>query len=70
MEYRFLLDIAVIFVATKLLGILCKKIHLPEVVGALIAGIIIGPSLIGIVSFEGDGGVFLEYAAEVGVVLL
>ncbi|MCR4611383.1 MAG: cation:proton antiporter, partial [Lachnospiraceae bacterium] len=45
-------------------------IHLPEVVGALIAGIIIGPSLIGIVSFEGDGGVFLEYAAEVGVVLL
>ncbi len=70
MDYYFLLEIALIFVATKLLGIICKKIHLPEVVGALIAGIIIGPSLIGIVSFEGDGGVFLEYAAEVGVVLL
>ena len=70
MEYYFLLEIALIFVATKLLGILCKKIHLPEVVGALIAGIIIGPSLIGIVNFEGDSGVFLEYAAEVGVVLL
>lgn len=70
MEYYFLLEIALIFVATKLLGILCKKIHLPEVVGALIAGIIIGPSLIGIVSFEGEGGIFLEYAAEVGVVLL
>lgn len=70
MEYYFLLEIALIFVATKLLGILCKKIHLPEVVGALIAGIIIGPSLIGIVNFEGESGVFLEYAAEVGVVLL
>ncbi len=70
MDYYFLVEIALIFVATKLLGIICKKIHLPEVVGALIAGIIIGPSLIGIVSFEGDGGVFLEYAAEVGVVLL
>ena len=70
MEYYFLLEIALIFFATKLLGILCKKIHLPEVVGALIAGIIIGPSLIGIVNFEGDSGVFLEYAAEVGVVLL
>ena len=70
MEYYFLLQIALIFVATKLLGNLCKKIHLPEVVGALIAGIIIGPSLIGIVNFEGESGVFLEYAAEVGVVLL
>lgn len=70
MEYQFLLEIALIFVATKLLGLLCKKIHLPEVVGALIAGIIIGPSIIGLVSFDGDSGVFLEYAAEVGVVLL
>ena len=70
MEYQFLLEIALIFVATKLLGIVCKKINLPEVVGALIAGIIIGPSIIGLVTFEGDSGIFLEYAAEVGVVLL
>ena len=70
MEYTFLLEIAIIFLATKLLGIVCKKIHLPEVVGALIAGIIIGPSLLGVVNFEGDSGIFLEYAAEVGVVLL
>ena len=41
MDYTFLLGIALIFLATKLLGILCKKIHLPEVVGALVAGIII-----------------------------
>ena len=70
MDYTFLLGIALIFLATKLLGILCKKIHLPEVVGALVAGIIIGPSLLGLVNFEGDSGIFLEYAAEVGVVLL
>ena len=70
MDYTFLLGLALIFLATKLLGLLCKKIHLPEVVGALVAGIIIGPSLLGIVNFEGDSGVFLEYAAEVGVVLL
>ena len=70
MDYTFLLGIALIFLATKLLGIICKKIHLPEVVGALVAGIIIGPSLLGVVNFDGDSGVFLEYAAEVGVVLL
>ena len=70
MDYKFLLGVAIIFFSTKILGILAKKIHLPEVVGALVAGIIIGPSLLGIVSFEGDAGTFLEYAAEVGVVLL
>lgn len=70
MDYRFLLSLAVIFIVCKLLGIICKKIHLPEVVGALIGGIIIGPSLLNLVNFEGPSGTFIEYAAEVGVVLL
>ncbi len=70
MDYRFLLSLAVIFIVCKLLGIVCKKIHLPEVVGALIGGIIIGPSLLNLVNFEGPSGTFIEYAAEVGVVLL
>ncbi len=70
MDYKFLLSLAIIFFSTKLLGILAKKIHLPEVVGALVAGIIIGPSLLGVVNFDGDVGTFIEYAAEVGVILL
>ena len=70
MEYKFLLELALVFFATKILGILAKKIHLPEVVGALVAGVLIGPSLLGLVNFEGGAGTFLEYSAEVGVVLL
>lgn len=70
MEYNFLLSLAVILVVCKLLGLLCKKINLPEVVGALVGGIIVGPSLLDLVTYEGAGGTFVEYAAEVGVVLL
>lgn len=70
MEYTFILELAIIFIATKALGLLCKKINLPEVVGALVAGIIIGPSLLGIVNFNGESGTFIEYASEIGVILL
>lgn len=33
MDYRFLLDLAIILLATKLLGLLMKKLGLPQVVG-------------------------------------
>ncbi len=70
MNYQFLLWIGLILIATKALGILFKKINLPEVVGALIAGIILGPSCLGLVTFTGEAGSFLEYAAELGVIFL
>ena len=48
-EYAFLLQIAIILLATKLLGLLTKRISLPQVVGALAAGIILGPMLLDVV---------------------
>lgn len=45
MSYKFLLDIALILFTTKLLGMLAKKLGLPQVVGALIAGLFIGPTI-------------------------
>ena len=70
MNYQFLLWIALILVSTKLLGLLCKAINLPEVVGALVAGVILGPSCLNLMSMNGDSGMFLEYAAELGVIFL
>ena len=70
MSYEFLLWIALILLSTKLLGLMCKAINLPEVVGALLAGIILGPSALNIVSVNGDTGSFLTYAAELGVIFL
>lgn len=70
MNYEFLLWIALILFSTKLLGIICKMIHLPEVVGALLAGVLLGPSVLNLMNMQGDTGLFLSYAAELGVIFL
>ena len=50
MSYHYLVDIALILVSTKVLGILTKRLQMPQVVGALLAGIILGPSVLGLVT--------------------
>lgn len=70
MNYEFLLWIALILISTKVLGLLCKAVHLPEVVGALLAGVILGPSALGLMSMESDTGTLLTYVAEMGVIFL
>ena len=43
-SFNFLLFLAIILVSTKVLGIFSKKVKMPQVVGALVAGVILGPS--------------------------
>lgn len=59
-------DLAIIIVVAKLFGIVAKKCKAPEVVGSIIAGIMIGPSVLGIV----NNSDFLSQMAEIGVLLL
>ena len=66
LSYEFFLDLAIILIASKLFGIAFRKIHLPQVVGILVAGLIIGPNVLGIVK-ESD---FLVKMAELGVIML
>ncbi|MDY3617770.1 cation:proton antiporter [Agathobaculum sp.] len=66
MDYTFLLVIALILLSTKVLGLASEKVHMPQVVGALIAGLLLGPSVFNIVS-ETD---FLMKASEIGVIIL
>ncbi len=66
MAYEIFLSLAIIVLFSKVFGLLAKKIHAPEVVGEIIAGIVIGPSLLGIVSLSS----FITQLAEIGVVLL
>ena len=65
-SYTYLLALALILLSTKLLGLATAKIHMPQVVGALIAGIILGPSGIGLL----ESNDFLVKTAEVGVIML
>ncbi len=66
MESFFLLELALILVVTKIFGLFTRKIHLPQVVGALVAGIVLGPAVLNIVA-KGD---VITALAEVGVILL
>ena len=69
-SYSFLLFLSIIMISTKILGLFTRKIHMPAVVGALFAGVILGPSCLNLITLTGDTGVFLEQMAELGVILL
>ena len=62
----FLLDIALILLTAKVFGIIARKLHAPEVVGEIIAGLLIGPAILGIVG-PSD---FISKMAEIGVIML
>lgn len=65
-DFGYLATLAVILLSTKVLGLASRKVHMPAVVGALLAGIILGPSCLGVVN-QTD---FLGKAAEIGVIIL
>lgn len=65
-SYEFLLVIAIILLSTKLLGLLSERVHMPQVVGALVAGILLGPSVL---NFVGETD-FLLKTSEIGVIML
>lgn len=65
-SYLVLKDLAIIVIAAKLFGIVARKLKAPQVVGEIIAGLIIGPSILGWVN-QTD---FLLEMAEIGVILL
>ena len=66
MTYHYLMDLALILLSTKVLGILTKRIQMPQVVGALVAGLILGPAMLNVLS-ETE---FLTQLSELGVIVL
>lgn len=64
--YNIFKDLAIIIIFAKIFGIVARKCKAPQVVGEIIAGLIIGPSILGLVG-QTD---FLVQMAEIGVVLL
>lgn len=64
--YNIFRDLAIIIIFAKFFGIVARKLKAPQVVGEIIAGLLIGPSILGLVQ-QTD---FLTQMAEIGVVLL
>ena len=62
----FFKDLAIIIVSAKVFGLLAQKLKAPQVVGEIIAGLVIGPCLLGVVEKSDH----LSLLAEIGVVML
>ena len=65
-SYNFLFFMAIIMISTKLFGLVSKKVNMPQVIGALVAGFILGPPVLNLVH-ETD---FIIKSAEIGVIML
>ena len=71
-----LLDIAIVVVAARLMGRLFRRLRQPAVVGEIVAGVVLGPSLLGLlpgdldtVLFPTDVRPYLIVIAQLGLVL-
>ena len=59
-------DLAIIMLFAKIFGLVARKLKAPQVVGEIVAGLLIGPSLLGWVQLND----FLSVCAQIGVVML
>ena len=59
-------QLAIIIIAAKIFGLLARKVKAPQVAGEIIAGLLIGPSLLNLV----ESSDFLAGMAEIGVIIL
>lgn len=66
----FFLVLVSILVVAKLLGELAERVGQPAVLGELIAGVILGGSVLGIVPTDGASAELIHLLAEVGVAIL
>ncbi|MDE5582761.1 MAG: cation:proton antiporter [Ruminococcus sp.] len=67
----FFRDLAIIIVSAKLCGLIAQKLKAPQVVGEIIAGLLIGPSCFKILGGADYAGAdYLSLLSEIGVVML
>ncbi len=81
-EYGYLWQLALILASTKLFGLVTKRFKMPQVVGALLAGLILGPAILGnllngvVIGGHNLGALtlyqtpFIDHMAEIGVIVL
>ena len=75
--YNYLLSLCVILMSTKIFSILSRRAQLPQVVGALMAGLFFGPAVLGALTQHFFGVQFclmpsplLSRMAELGVIVI
>lgn len=66
MNYDYILTLCIVLAATKIFGLISGKMHLPQVVGALIAGLLMGPAMFNVV----QPSEFMDKLGEIGVIVI
>ena len=76
-QYSYLLSLCVILLSTKIFSILSRRAQLPQVVGALMAGLFFGPAVLGVLTQNLFGVQFclmpsplIKRLAELGVIVI
>ena len=66
MDYKFLLDIGLIILFVKIFSMITAKIHMPKMLGGLVAGVILGPAVFHII----QSNTILEFLANLGIIFI
>lgn len=66
MSYTYLLHLALILIVSKIFSIWSGEAKLPKVLGSIIAGLVLGPSVLGII----EDTTFIEQMAKLGVIVI
>ncbi len=76
---RFLLEFALLLACARGLGEVARRLNQPQVIGELLAGVVLGPSLVGalfpglfasVFPAQGPQPLLLQLIAQIGVILL
>ncbi len=61
-----ILQVAVILIGARIMGELAAYLRAPSVIGEIVAGLILGPTMLGFIEPEG----LIRILAEIGIILL
>lgn len=69
--FQILFPLALVFCVAKFLGLVARKLQMPQVVGEIVAGLILGPCILNIVDISNPQyGLSIRSIAEIGVIML
>lgn len=69
--FKILLPLSLVFCLAKALGLVARKLQMPQVVGQILAGLILGPCVLNIIDISSpDYGLSIRTIAEIGVIML
>ncbi len=69
--FQILMPLALVFFLAKFLGLVARKLQMPQVVGEILAGLILGPCALNLININNPQyGLSLRSIAEIGVIML